>query len=115
MKTHTNFKKFVEKLGIISHSQNAITIEIRESRKQTAFFNAIVPSNQYEGISNNSLTEYIFQAISSLKVIDGLVMTSHPNNNQMIRCFANNHNKQQFYNFISKVKIEGIKLNPIMK
>ena len=115
MNTSQTIRKFAGKIVKKNDSQNAITLEIRESRKQTAYFNAIVPSTQYSGVSNNELTKYIFQAISSLENIEGLVMANHPDNENKVRCFANNHNKQQFYDFISKVKIQGLKLNPIMK
>ena len=115
MTTSETLIKFAGKIVKKNDSQNAITLEIRESRKQTAYFNAIVPSTQYSGISNNELTKYFFQAISSLENIEGLVMANPPDNENKVRCFANNRNKQQFYDFISKVKIQGLKLNPIMK
>jgi len=114
MTAKNTLSKFAGKFSLKAKSQNAITLEIRESKRQTAFFNAIVPSTQYAGISNNDLTKYIFSAIESLESIDGLVMANHPDNDNMIRCFANNHNKQQFYDYISKVKIQGLKLNPVM-
>ena len=96
MNTSQTIRKFAGKIVKKNDSQNAITLEIRESKKQTAYFNAIVPSTQYSGISINELTKYIIQAISSLENIEGLVMANHPDNENKVRCFANNHNKQQF-------------------
>ena len=60
MNTSQTIRKFAGKIVKKNDSQNAITLEIRESRKQTAYFNAIVPSTQYSGVSNNELTKYIF-------------------------------------------------------